>query len=266
MKTSIALSVALLAIVCAPSFAGEAILKDGRNITWKSVSDDGTSLTFTLPNGKTVVVEKSDVDRITTGMVAKSDGPDNGILTGATFTFDKKRKFLTTNLLASADPGKDGITGTWSRGKNGSLVGTPPMGALAKLQFSSYRPPEEYDLRVVIERTDGGNGVSIGMPAPDGKHFSVNMDHMAGTTSAFHDKVWEGKFFENGKPRTLTFMVRKNAFVFQADGKDFIVWKGDWSQVKRSGGTVRADDVFYVMLVSDGGYRISGMTVTAPKE
>jgi hypothetical protein len=260
MKNPIALF-ALLILSSALS-ADELVLKNGTNIPWKSITNDGNNLIVVTEDGKKLTVLKSDVDKITT---VSKEAPIGGPLTGASFTFDKKRKLTVIDLLATIDAKRDGITGTWTKGK--TLVGAPPTEATAKCQIGTYTPPLEYDLTVVLERKEagaGGNGMSIGFISPIGRQCEFQPDHRAGTLTMFADKSWPGKFFENNKPRTLTLMVRTQGLVIQADGKDFMVWSGDWKTVGDTTGQAQKPNVLY--FTTYAVYSISQITLTAPKQ
>src|SRR5437016_7617002 len=87
--------------------ADEIQTKDGKKIEFKLLADEGDFWELTTPQGTKVTVKKADFDKFIPSGV--KDVP----LTGASFTFDKKRKLETVDLLAKVDPKKDGITGTW---------------------------------------------------------------------------------------------------------------------------------------------------------
>lgn len=241
--------------------ADELVLKDGKNIPWKSITNDGDNLIVVTEDGKKLTVPKSDVDRITT---VSKDAPIGGPLTGATFTFDKRRKLTVIDLLATIDAKRDGITGTWTKGK--TLVGAPPTESTAKCQIGTYTPPLEYDLTVVLEKKEGANGISIGFISPAGRQCEFRADHGGCTISGFANKSWPGKFFEAGKPKTITLMVRTQGLVIQADGKDFMVWSGDWKTVGDTTGAVQKENILYFIVYSSGVYSISQITLTAPKQ
>jgi hypothetical protein len=269
--------VILVPLLLSPAGLGadELILRDGKNITWKSITDDGATLTVVTTDGKKMVIRKEDVDTIVT-QPSKDAPAAVAALTGASITFDKKKKLEVVDLLAMIDPKRDGITGAWNWGKQRSLVGAPPTESTAKCQIP-YLPPAEYDLTVTLERKDGGNGINFGLVSPLRQQFMVSVDVMAGTASGFNSgegeaedkkagRYWPGKFFTNGKPRTLTFMVRKDSFVFQADGKDFMTYRGDWTKVPNAASQVQKNDCLFFVCYSTGVYDISRIILTAPKE
>ncbi|MBI3854264.1 MAG: hypothetical protein HY293_01090, partial [Planctomycetes bacterium] len=78
-------------------------------------------------------------------------------------------------------------------------------------------------------------------------------------------RIIPGRFFGKG-PKTLKFMVRKEAFVIQVDGKDYIAWKADWSKTTLWDlWAVPAKNVFAVGLHDASNYVVTQMLMTAPK-
>jgi hypothetical protein len=59
------------------------------------------------------------------------------------------------NLLSLVSPPQDATAGTWTLA-NGVL--TSDKASPARIEFP-YRPPVEYDLRIVFTRNDGPDGV-----------------------------------------------------------------------------------------------------------
>lgn len=226
----------LAAIVAAPhAWADEIQLKDGKKIEWAALRDQGDSYEIETPQGNKVTVKKADVDKI----VPTAPG---SALTGAQFSFDAKKKLTTVDLLGRVDPKKDGLSGTWSA-KGPALVGVSPshlnpMGAdHGKLQIS-YTPPEEYDLTCTFERKDGSEDIGFGLIG-GGKQVVFAFDAWANWSGLFDvggqgcDKSGlgvQGKSIENNKPRTVVFMVRKDALVVKLDQKDHWIWKAEWDK------------------------------------
>jgi uncharacterized protein YaiE (UPF0345 family) len=161
---------------------------------------------------------------------------------------------------------------------NGRALSGGPGAAesVNKFQFGEFTQiPEEYDLTVVIERKDTTNGIFFGLIG-GGHQFLVGFDYsklsMSGIISGMENGVKEGRtipgrFFVAKGPRTLKFMVRKEALVVQVDGKDFISWKADWTKVDMGDmWAVPAKNVFSLAIHDSSNYIISSMVLTAPKE
>jgi hypothetical protein len=245
----------------------ELILKDGKRIEWTDLHDAGDSYEVTTPQGTKITVKKDDVDSL-----AKKRAPE--LLTGAVITFDKKKKLESFDLLSQIDIKKDIVSGPW-RMNGKSLSGGPGQAeSISKLQISGFTTiPEDYDLTMTIEKKEATNGffvVLIGGGRQFGVGFDTNKLAQSGFgTSSGNDvnegRVIPGKFFGKGA-RTIKFMVRREAFVIQADGKDFITWKADWPKVNLwEMWAAPARNVFVVGLHDSSNYIVSSMVMSAPK-
>jgi len=223
-----------LSIMAAPLSADDIILKDGKMIEWKSIVDLGESYEVETTNGKKMTVKKADIERI--------EVKDTGVplLTGATFTFDKKAKLATVDLSRFCDLKKGQVFGTWTTA-NGALSCTTQSDRANVFQTQFEPPDEEYDLNVTLERTDRRGGIGVGLALPNEHQVLFIFDRMQSSYSGPVEvegrefqgtgSVVKGAFLENGKPKSITFMVRKNALVVRADGKDFFLWTdADWAR------------------------------------
>src|SRR5882672_11299097 len=132
-------TIALL-LLAVPGWADEIQTKDGKKFEFKLLADEGDFWELTTPQGTKVTVKKADFDKLIPSGVKEVP------LTGAQFTFDKKRKLSTMDLLSRVDSKRDGITGTWKQA-GGAIIGAGGMNLVAKLT-SAYTPPEEYDLTI----------------------------------------------------------------------------------------------------------------------
>src|SRR5581483_2395104 len=95
-------------LLVAPGWADEIQTKDGKKIEFKSLTDEGDTLELTTPQGTKVSIKKADFDKYIPSGVREVP------LTGATFTFDKKRRLETVDILTKLpDLKKDAIGGTW---------------------------------------------------------------------------------------------------------------------------------------------------------
>jgi hypothetical protein len=265
--TSCLKSILLGLLLTLPVWADELILKDGKKIEWKTLSDEGDSYEITTPQGTKITVKKDDVESFTK---KKTEGP----LTGAQFTFDKKRKLTTVDLFTKIDLKKDVVAGDW-KFAGGVLTGTT-NGGPSKLQ-TTFTPPEEYDLTLVIEQKDvAGGAIFVGLIG-GGKQFTFGFGGDWSGLEAYGGQKMQdsgigipGRFFQKA-PRTVTFMVRKEAFIVQADGKDYFTWKADWSKLSVIPfHAVQSQNTIFLVVsrseVAQLSYKISRMTLTSPKE
>lgn len=275
MRTAaILLTFALIAAV--PALGDEIVLKDGKRLPWKSITDNGDSYDVDSGFGPRLTISKADVEKIEV-----SKAPAALPLTGATFTFDaKKTKLVTADLLARLDTGKCGFTGQW-KATAGTLVGvapshTNPAGTdRAKISLD-FSPSQEYDVTFIVEKREdrGEAGIEFGLIGA-GKQFMFSMDAWGVWSGVF---LYDGKganetglglqskVFENGKPRTLTFMVRKEAFIVKLDGKDFWSWKPEWSKLTLSPYHVIPQKNVIFLSAYKGTFAISQAKAVFPKE
>ena len=250
----------ILALSASACLADDIVLRDGKRISWKTLSDDGDSYTVETANGQKTTVKKSDIDRIS---IAR---PDQSVpLTGAAFAFDAKHT-ATTDLIPKVDlHGGD----AW-KAVGRMLTATASWPTRQTVSFDTD-VPDEYDLTAVVERADSGN-----------KDFAVGIV-VGGAQCAFHFDSWDatasslalidgaesekapGGVFKQGKPRTVRLMVRKGGLVVQLDGKDFAKLRPDWSRVTVHS-AVHVQSKSRIFLVAAGGsWKVSTFTMTTAK-
>jgi hypothetical protein len=252
-----------LLLVAAPAWPDEIQTKDGKKVEFKTLVDEGDYWDLTTSQGTKVTVKKADFDKFIPSGVKESP------LTGAAFTFDKKRKLTTVDLLSKFDP-KNILDGSWKLA-SGALVGARTTSGNAKLELK-YTPPEEYDLTMVAERketTGAAPGFVVGLVG-GGRQFGFFFDRATGLNGPI-DVAGEtletpGRVFDKGKPRTLTFMIRKEALIVMIDGKDYMGWKADWSKVSMNAffGVASKNTLF--LTLESATFSISKLVVTTPKE
>jgi len=256
-------------IVSSLAFADEIQTKDGKKIEFKSLTDEGDTLELTTPQGTKVSVKKADFDKYI------PNGVKEVPLTGAAFTFDKKRKLENVDLFTKIDLKKDIVVPTW-KFAGGALVGTGTRDAAAKIE-ASYTPPEEYDLTLIVERKETGAEVPyfvVGLVG-GGKQFTFILERNLGASGLWMFKgqhpqdsglAIPGQVFTKGKPRTFVFMVRREAFIVQLDGKDWFTWKPDWSQVSFETQFAVPSKSTLFFSVGIATYNVTKAVLTAPKE
>jgi hypothetical protein len=243
--------------------ADELILKDGKKIEWVTLHSENDTYEVTTPQGTKIVVKKADVDKIIPGNMV-------GPLTGAAFSFDKKKKLEVVDLLSKVDLKKGVVTGSASL-KDGRLTGTD----FTKLVIPFTPPADEYDITIVAEREKEGDGFSFTFIG-GGNQCMFAFDAQGGVLSGLqlvdgrtyleNGVSVQGRMMEMKKPRTITMMIRKEAFIIQLDGKDWFTWKPEWSKVSMP--TVHMIPMRNQCAIglSQNTVQISKITYTAPKE
>ena len=261
MKTLAALLIA--SSICT---ADDVLMKDGRRIEFKSVEDAGETYTIVTPEGGRMVVKRADVDGF-----AKTEPAV--LLTGATMSFGKASKLDAVDLLKKVED-KDFLCGLWKFAQDGSLVLSPPASVESGcVQIRHVPASEEYNLTLVIERTDGDDNIGITFPAPGGRQCQFYFDIDRGKYSCVltpggenHTKASTpvpGRQFPAKKPRTVVLMVRKAGLVVQVDGKDLTTFRTDWSKVAPISG--KQESGAFAVSALTSGIRVSKVTVTSPK-
>ncbi len=251
----------LLALMTVPCFADEVLLKDGRHVEFKSVEDTGEAYTILTPEGTRIVVKRSEVE----GFVKTEPAV---ALTGATMSFSKGSKLDSIDLLKKVETDKDFLSGLWKFQPDGSLLAEVAPSSCCQIRYTPVS--EEYNLTVVIERTEGDDNVGVTFPAPGGRQCQFYFDVDKGKYSAIlipggpegHLKAStpvQGKQLVARKSRTIIFMVRKAGLVVQIDGKDMTTLRSDWTKIVPLCGP-QASGAFAVSALSSG-VRISRMTV-----
>jgi hypothetical protein len=249
-------------ILMSPALADELVLKDGKRVPWKTLSDDGEAYAVETVEGKRLTVRKADVDRISIG---RPEVPASTPLTGASFAFDVKRA-VTTDILPRAD-----VKGSDSWKTSGRiLVGAATWPTRQVVTFDTD-VPEEYDLTLVVERADSGNkDFAVGILAA-GAQCAFHFDSWDGTASSLalvagaESEKAPGGVFRSGKPRTVRLMVRRDGLVVQLDGKDF--WKGrpDWKQATPHSAVVVREKSRLFLVAAGGAWKVSAFTLTQVK-
>lgn len=259
--------------------ADELVLKDGKRIELLGYRDLGESIEAESTGGVKVEIKKSEIARVDfksraaeSSEAAKADA----VLTGAFFAFDKKIKLASFDLIRSIDPKKDTVRGTWKL-VSGALLGdgTNLGGGRSHLE-TSYIPPPEYDLSVVVERIAGDAPFTFGLVNSEGKQFVYELS-LNGWNGPFINggnletnkfAVKEDLFPKNKLRRSFQIMIRKYGFAVRVDGKDYVAYKDDWSKLWTPSEEHLATkrNVLYFLVKCTSSYKIHGAVVTFPKE
>lgn len=257
MKTKMAIISILLASTC---FADDLVLKDGKRITWKTLTDDGASYLVETADGKKLTVKKKDVERITVGAQAANTQP----LTGASFAMDPK-KVVMVDLLPKAKT--EATKGAWVA-QPGMLSNTGENTSRVTV-FFDHEVVGDYDMTLRIERVSGKGGFDVGMTY-DGSAGAYFFDAFDSASSMFGmvDGEWigsvKGNVFQAGKPRTVKISVRKDAVLVQVDGKDYWKSRVDWKTVTLHN-DLKAEPGKLFLTSYGGGWKVSACSIVHAK-
>jgi hypothetical protein len=137
------------------------------------------------------------------------------------------------DLLRLIDPARDAVAGKWEL-KDGALLA--PALQFGRLQVP-YVPPEEYELRAVVERTTGADSIQLGLVIGT-TQFLVIVDGIETDPSSGLDLVDRKPFYANDTtlkarlvrndvPCEIRVSVRKERIATWVDGRKIIDWKTD---------------------------------------
>jgi hypothetical protein len=139
-------------------------------------------------------------------------------------------------LLKLVDPAKDQVVGSWVKG-DGLLS---PAGVVHALIQIPYSPPEEYDLKLEVERKAGTGSIDIGLAVGQSQFLVViegwgdntcGVDRIDGKDSNANETTIRGAFLAAGKPNSIVCSVRKDSLLVTIEGKEIIRWKADYARV-----------------------------------
>lgn len=156
------------------------------------------------------------------------------------------------DLLANLDVKRQQVAGEWK------LVGgvlETPVGERLRLEFPGALP-EEYDLRLEVERTQGQDAFCIGLVV-DGRQTSILIDGYAGKASGLHlinnqgcDKnatSYKHTVLPMGKRVPLRVSVQRGEVSLVSGETEIFTWKGDPAQLSLwEGWKVRSNQTLFV--------------------
>jgi len=140
------------------------------------------------------------------------------------------------DLLGLTNPARDAVEGTWSF-EGPTLV--TANAKFARIQIPQV-PPEEYDVRLIAERTEGSNSIVLGLVGA-GRPFMVAIDARFGTDEVpksgvelidgksfpENETLVEGRQLINGRRSTIVVSVRRASVSVVVEGRKIIDWKSN---------------------------------------
>jgi len=155
------------------------------------------------------------------------------------------------DLLKLIDPSKDTAEGRWSM--SGTVLSC--LGVASTLNIP-YVPPEEYDLKLTVERKEGNRGILIGIV--DGGHQATivvdeqgdcaGLARVDGMRMDQGGTMFRGVLLAKDTECTLICEIRKMGVTFRANGKMIFEWKGEPQRLSRNPALpiLRPDTLFLV--------------------
>lgn len=212
-----------------PVSADEIVLKNGKKIPFRVLSDGIDVVRVQTPDNRTLEIPKGAI-RDVRFVVPKAP------LTGATFTDDDTEAAAKpVNLFRSIDPKKHGVMGEWR------YVGRRLQGSKGLLEVPYVPATSSYDVEIALYRMEGPGAVTIGLTA-EGRAFGFIVDwsdldkgeaYVSGLVAIGPKRVYANETRINGqqlprrKLRHVVCAVRPGRVVVLMDGKEVVNWKGD---------------------------------------
>jgi hypothetical protein len=136
------------------------------------------------------------------------------------------------DLLKHIDPKLDAVSGEWKQTDAGLLA---PVGEFMRLGVP-YLPPDDYELRAVVERKSGSDALFLGLII-DGRPTYAVVDGWTGTKLGLDGLDGEGwdrnattkatSVFVDQRPREFVCTVHPSSVHVTCDGRTLIDWHGD---------------------------------------
>ena len=145
---------------------------------------------------------------------------------------------LSIDLLKAANPAKHSTKGKWEfEGK--ALVSASSGQSILELP---HAVPDEYTLKLQVERTAGSDALGIGLVLADRRCLVVldagpNIGYVSGLElidrkpCANNETTRKGAIFKNGVSSDVHCHVRRDAISVTVDGKTIIDYKGKWGRL-----------------------------------
>jgi len=139
------------------------------------------------------------------------------------------------DLLKLVDVDRDTVSGSWRQTKDGIISDEAPF---ARIE-TSYRPPEEYDLRITFTRRSG-NTEAVALLGEKGRAFQFRAGYRMGSLgfakifgTDFNPTTSVGEaWVQRNVPFNALIQVRKNYVAAFNDRKLVIFWPTDFSEFR----------------------------------
>ena len=155
-------------------------------------------------------------------------------------------KSQVVDLLKKIDPSRDTLRGTWELDAGRSLANSATSNCILTIPFTL---PDEYRVSAVVTRQEGDGGLTLGLLVGSSpcmvkinSHARQDREPVSslclidGGGRGHNETAYNGQVFQQGKPQTIEYAVRKagqdnvKVTVF-VDGKKIIDWTGSPSRL-----------------------------------
>jgi len=175
----------------------------------------------------------------------------------------------TIDLLALVDLEKDTAAGTWTKTPRGITNAAPITRSAFQIPLI---PPAEYDITMVVERTEIAEALIIGLFHGSSQFLAV-LDGWGGGVSGLclldgkwandQESPYRGTVIRKGAASTILCSVRKDGVKVMVDGKKVIEWKGDYSRLTLSPEQAVSNPQILFLACMKTRYLISKMQLTS---
>lgn len=139
------------------------------------------------------------------------------------------------DLLSEIELPKGQLNGRWTI-QDGALISPMTRGDIPAKLTIPVRPPESFQLIVVMERLQGQDSITFGFPV-GGQDVMVCIDGYGGIYSGINlidratadrnESSRRGPFLRNGEPNTIVCTVGPDSVHATVNGKTAVDWRGD---------------------------------------
>ncbi|HVE39025.1 MAG TPA: hypothetical protein VNM14_04000 [Planctomycetota bacterium] len=172
------------------------------------------------------------------------------------------------DLLKLIDPKKDSVRGAWQF--IGPVLSGPVADAQCQIQIP-YIPPEEYDVKMVVERMGGQNEVHLGLAVGDvqfeiilggdGNCPCSGLQLIDGKGIGLNEATFQGALFSKGKTCNVLASVRRTKILVLVDGKKVVDWKASYRRLSIDTASWGVPNKKAMFLASWSNHHISKLTL-----
>lgn len=171
------------------------------------------------------------------------------------------------DLLSRIDFARDSAAGEWLSDERGMLGRVPDNSSVGRLNVP-YRPPQEYDLHLSVERELPTGSFVVGLPVQGeqcvlvldtgARNLVSGLSQVDGKLAHQNETTRRGKkMLPGGEQIPVICSVRRNAVTIQVDGSTIIDWKGPADRLSAPAIIPFVDPQSIMLAVHGGSFRVT---------